>query len=62
VLPPGAPASPLAAAALAFARVQIGKPYAWGATGPDAFDCSGLTGASYAAAGLTVPRTAQQQW
>jgi cell wall-associated NlpC family hydrolase len=59
---PAVPASPLAAAVLAFAQQQLGKPYVWGATGPASYDCSGLTGASYAAAGLRLPRTAAQQW
>ena len=61
-LPIDAPAGTRAAAALAFARAQLGKPYLWGATGPDSFDCSGLTGAAYAAAGLHLPRTASEQW
>jgi cell wall-associated NlpC family hydrolase len=59
---PHVDASPAAAAALGFAQAQLGKPYVWGATGPDSFDCSGLTGAAYAAAGVALPRTAQQQW
>ena len=59
---PKVAASPLAAAALAFARTRLGMPYVWGATGPDAFDCSGLTGAAYRAAGLSLPRTSRQQW
>ena len=50
------------AKALAFARTQIGKPYRFGATGPDAYDCSGLTGAAWRAAGVTLPRTSQQQF
>ena len=59
---PDVPASPLAKAALDFAQQQLGKPYVWGATGPDAYDCSGLTGAAYAAAGLNLPRTSREQW
>ena len=56
------PPTPQAAAALDFAQAQLGDPYVWGATGPDAYDCSGLTGAAYAAAGIRLPRTSRQQW
>lgn len=42
----------IADAAIAFAREQIGKPYRWGATGPDAYDCSGLIYRSYLHAGF----------
>ncbi|MFF3375569.1 NlpC/P60 family protein [Streptomyces sp. NPDC002680] len=48
--------------AVEFATAQIGKPYVWGAEGPDSFDCSGMTSAAWAAAGVTIPRTSQQQW
>jgi hypothetical protein len=47
---------------IAYAEAQLGKPYQWGATGPDAFDCSGLAMMVYRAAGITIPRTSQQQW
>ncbi|MFF9816887.1 NlpC/P60 family protein [Streptomyces sp. NPDC014006] len=47
--------------ALAFARAQIGKPYVWGATGPDSYDCSGLTQAAWRAAGVDLPRTTYDQ-
>jgi cell wall-associated NlpC family hydrolase len=47
--------------ALAFARAQVGKPYVWGATGPDSYDCSGLTQAAWNAAGITLPRTTYDQ-
>ncbi|WP_369233780.1 NlpC/P60 family protein [Streptomyces sp. R21] len=50
-----------AAKALAFARAQVGKPYVWGATGPDSYDCSGLTQASWKAAGVDLPRTTWDQ-
>ena len=54
--------SPAAATAVAFARTQLGKPYLWGGTGPDAFDCSGLVMMAYQAAGITIPRTSEDQW
>jgi hypothetical protein len=48
--------------ALAFARAQIGKDYQWGATGPNTFDCSGLTMRAWQAGGRKdIPRTSQQQ-
>ena len=50
-----------AARAVAFALRQRGKPYRWGAQGPHAFDCSGLTWAAWRAAGITIPRTAAGQ-
>ena len=49
-----------AATAIAFAVGQLGKPYQWGATGPDAYDCSGLVYAAYAAAGIHIARTTFQ--
>jgi cell wall-associated NlpC family hydrolase len=51
-----------AGAAIAFARQQIGQPYLWGGTGPGGFDCSGLVMMAYRAAGITIPRTSQEQW
>jgi cell wall-associated NlpC family hydrolase len=56
------PPNAIAAAAIAAARSRLGVPYVWGATGPDAFDCSGLTQWSYAHAGISLPRTAAEQW
>jgi peptidoglycan DL-endopeptidase CwlO len=49
--------SAVAAAAIRFALRQVGKPYRWGAAGPDAYDCSGLVYAAYAAAGVALART-----
>lgn len=52
----------LALAALGIAQSQLGVPYRYGGTAPTTgFDCSGLTVYSYAAAGLTLPRTARAQ-
>jgi cell wall-associated NlpC family hydrolase len=59
--PTAAPYGTKAAKAVAFARAQIGKPYVWGATGPDSYDCASLTGAAWRAAGVTLPRTCQDQ-
>src|SRR5215211_1404111 len=50
-----------AAQAVAYALAQQGKPYRWAAEGPAAFDCSGLTWASWRAAGVSIPRTAAGQ-
>jgi cell wall-associated NlpC family hydrolase len=56
-------ASGMAVRAVAYAVAQIGKPYAWGAEGPGAFDCSGLAWAAWSHAGLAWPRmTAADQW
>ncbi|WP_263302036.1 C40 family peptidase [Streptomyces purpurogeneiscleroticus] len=48
--------------AMAYALTQVGKPYVWGAEGPDSFDCSGLTSQAWAKAGKPIPRTSQEQW
>ncbi|MER7570498.1 NlpC/P60 family protein [Streptomyces sp. NPDC126514] len=50
-----------AADAIAYAYQKLGSPYVWGATGPNAFDCSGLTQAAYRAAGVSLPRTTYAQ-
>lgn len=60
-LPSDAPASAAGAKAVAFARAQLGKPYVWGAAGPNSYDCSGLTQAAWRAAGITLPRTTWDQ-
>ncbi|MEV7435130.1 C40 family peptidase [Streptomyces griseoviridis] len=49
------------AAAVAYAYAKLGSPYVWGATGPHAFDCSGLIQAAYRAAGVSLPRTTYAQ-
>ena len=46
---------------VALARQQIGKPYVWGATGPNSFDCSGLVQYVYRQVGVNLPRTTTQQ-
>jgi cell wall-associated NlpC family hydrolase len=68
IVSPAAPAAPAirraapgAARAATFALGQRGKPYRWGAQGPHAFDCSGLTWAAWRAAGVPIPRTAAGQ-
>lgn len=43
------------------AYAQLGKPYQWGAAGPNSFDCSGLTSYSYAAAGINLPHSSSMQ-
>ncbi|MGR6972222.1 NlpC/P60 family protein [Streptomyces cynarae] len=50
-----------AAAAVAYAYGKLGSPYVWGATGPNAFDCSGLVQAAYRSAGISLPRTTYSQ-
>lgn len=50
----GPPVSGGAAAAIAFARAQIGKPYIYAAAGPNAYDCSGLTMRAWQAGGVTM--------
>jgi peptidoglycan DL-endopeptidase CwlO len=55
--PPGA-----ANDAMQAALGKRGSEYEWGATGPNEFDCSGLTSWAYKQAGVTIPRTSRQQW
>src|SRR5688500_14733207 len=47
--------------ALAVAKAQYGDPYRYGAAGPSAFDCSGLTYYSFRRKGVTIPRTSEGQ-
>lgn len=53
--------SPAGNAAAGYAIAQLGKPYAWGAQGPNAYDCSGLTMAAWASVGVTIPRVTYTQ-
>ncbi len=64
--PPAAAAAaaapgPAAATAVQTALAQIGDPYVWGSSGPDGFDCSGLTQYAYAAAGISLPHSSRAQ-
>jgi cell wall-associated NlpC family hydrolase len=64
--PSGATPSGAVRAAIVYARAQLGRPYHWGDNAPagadSGFDGSGLVKAAYAAAGITLPRTAEQQF
>jgi peptidoglycan DL-endopeptidase CwlO len=51
-----------AGAAVSAARAQIGKPYVYGAAGPDSFDCSGLTMWAWRAGGVSLPHSSQSQY
>ncbi|MHB8448951.1 MAG: C40 family peptidase [Mycobacteriales bacterium] len=61
-LPATATTTPAATAAVSYALAQLGTPYRWGGDSPGGFDCSGLTQAAYAAAGIAIPRTSEAQW
>jgi cell wall-associated NlpC family hydrolase len=50
-----------AQAAVNTALAQVGKPYVWGAAGPDSFDCSGLMQYAYSAAGIALPHSSSAQ-
>jgi cell wall-associated NlpC family hydrolase len=60
--PPVPPGSSAGMIALSFARAQLGKPYQWGAAGPDSYDCSGLTMRAWQAAGVSLPHFAAAQY
>jgi cell wall-associated NlpC family hydrolase len=55
------PASSRGAVAVAYARAQLGKPYVFATAGPNTFDCSGLTMAAWAAAGVRMPHYSGSQ-
>ena len=61
VIPVGV-GSPAAAEAVSWALSQRGTPYRWGGEGDGGFDCSGLVQAAFAAAGVHLPRVAQDQY
>ena len=52
----------IGAQALKFALSQIGKPYVWGAAGPNSFDCSGLVMWAYARVGISLAHFTGDQW
>jgi peptidoglycan DL-endopeptidase CwlO len=58
---PDVPASGRAAAAVKFAMAQVGKAYVYGASGPNAYDCSGLTMRAWGAAGVSLPHSSGAQ-
>lgn len=55
------PASGRAGVAVRFAYAQLGKPYSYGAAGPNSYDCSGLTMRAWEAAGVSLPHNAAAQ-
>lgn len=55
-------ASGSASSVVSFAYAQLGKPYVWAASGPDSYDCSGLTMAAWAQAGVSLPHNAADQY
>ncbi|MDP3969743.1 MAG: NlpC/P60 family protein [Nocardioides sp.] len=59
--PANVPVSGRAKAAVDFALAQVGDAYVWGAAGPDAYDCSGLTMKAWAAAGVSLPHSSSGQ-
>jgi len=63
VTPPApSPGGSAAQTAINFAMSKVGGPYVWGGNGPVGYDCSGLTSAAFAAAGVYMPRTATPQY
>lgn len=62
VEPAAAAPSSVAATIVANAKAQLGKPYVWGAAGPNGFDCSGFTSYVAKLSGFSIPRGASSQW
>lgn len=60
--PTAASSSSVAAKIVQAAAAQAGDPYSYGATGPDSFDCSGLTQYAHRLAGISIPRTSSEQY
>lgn len=56
------PPNERAATAIKFAMRERGKPYVWGATGPDSYDCSGLLLRAFESAGISLPRVSRDQY
>ena len=61
-VPTSVPASGRAGAAVSYAMAQVGKAYVYGAAGPSAFDCSGLTMMAWAQAGVGLPHSSSAQY
>ncbi|MEU4448137.1 C40 family peptidase [Actinosynnema sp. NPDC050801] len=55
-------ASNAAGTAIEFTKQQLGEPYLWGGNGPDAWDCSGILVKAFGAAGVKIPRVANDQY
>ncbi|MDO5067378.1 MAG: NlpC/P60 family protein [Propionibacteriaceae bacterium] len=60
--PKAPPASGRGGSAVQVALAQVGKSYVWGTSGPNTFDCSGLTSYAYRQQGISLPRSARQQY
>jgi cell wall-associated NlpC family hydrolase len=63
-VPPAPPNNPAPGyqVAISYAQAQLGKPYQWGGSGPNSFDCSGLVMMAWAQAGVYFPHLAQDQY
>ena len=59
---PSHPDSSTTGSAIAYAMAQLGDPYAWGGTGPNSWDCSGLVQQAFRHAGVALPRVAADQY